>query len=320
MERVENAALIALAGHRCPSFAEAAEGALRALEDTVAGTIALARFDSDAETCRVTDVAGRPIEGLERGITLQLPHPGEGWLDPELLRGAGIASSLCVPLEISDGNVVGLLCAFAAPAGAYGDDELALLTVAARLLGHEWESVRRRAENQQLRDRLRDDDSDADTGLAKRDRFVELLDREWRLAKRSSVSSIVVACEVAVDAGGKAIAAPIATLALKDAAEVLVGSARTTDHLGRVGATTLAAALVGCNGPEGADAFIDRLQSAVARVSAGRPFSIELSCAYHDLEQAADAGEALKRAEGDARGLAAGSTRSRATARQEAQA
>lgn len=306
MEPSEHAALVALSNRRFQNFAEAAEAALGALAQALPGTIVLGQFDRDGETCRVTDLAGEPVQGLERGAVLRLSGPAAGWLDAELLRAVGIESSLMVPLELSDGNVVGLLCALTPRPDGYNSDQQLLLAVAARLLEHEWEGVRTRAEVRQLRDRLRDGgNTDSDTGLPNRDSFIELLDREWRLAKRSTVQSLVVACEIDVRSRANGVAAPVATLALKDVADVLEGSARTTDHIGRVARSTLAAALVGCDGPDGAEAFINRLRRAIGRVTAGRPFAVEIRCAFCDLQHTDSAGDALDRAETAARVTAA---------------
>ncbi|HYU60568.1 MAG TPA: GGDEF domain-containing protein [Solirubrobacterales bacterium] len=296
MESSESAALVALADHRFQSFAEAAETALAGLREALPGTIVLAQFDPESEVCRVTDLSGAPIPGLERGATLRISTP-DGWIDHALLRSVGLESALVVPIELSDGNVVGLLCALDSHPSAYGDDQRLVMTLAARMLGYEWEGVRARAEVHHLRDQLRDDaSSDAETGLANRDGFLQVLDREWRLAKRSSVQSFVVACHV-VPNGSVEVAAPSVTLALKDAAEVLAGSARETDHVGRVGETSLAAILVGCDGPQGAEAFTLRYRRALDRVTQGRPFVVEVACAHQDLGEAASAPEALSRAE-----------------------
>lgn len=300
MDATQNTALAALAARRFGSFAEAAEAALGGLAEAVPGTIVLGRFDPDGEACRVTDLRGAPIAGLSRGVALRLVGPDE-WIDPELLRGVGIESSLTVPLELSDGNVVGLLCALDRPAGAYRTDHLLLLMLAARILGYEWEEVRTQAELRGLREQVRDrGKTDFETGLINRDSVVEVLDREWRLAKRSSVRSFVVACRIEVRGSGGSAAAPVATLGLKDAADVLAGSARATDHVGRVGAMTLAAVLVGCDSPEGAQAFVDRYRRALDRATEGRPFAVTAACAFFDLEHADSAPEALARAEAGA--------------------
>ena len=222
---------------------------------TLPGTAVLAQFDPETETCRVTDMSGAPIPGLEPGATLRVAGP-EAWIDGDLLRALGIETALIVPIELSDGNIVGLLCALDRRAGAYDADQRLLLTLASRVLGYEWESVRARAEIRRLRERVHDASStDAATGLANRDGFLEVLDREWRLAMRRSVRSFVVACRVVIEGVDEPDPA-LATLALKDAAEVLAGSVRETDPVGRVGDASLAAILVGCDRPEGAEAFV----------------------------------------------------------------
>jgi GGDEF domain-containing protein len=293
MDATHNAALAALGERRFAGFAEAADAALAGLADAVPGTVVLARFDPDGETCRVTDLRGAPIQGLEQGVTLRVSTPGIR-LDKELLNAAGIRSSLVAPLELHDGSVVGLVCAFDPTPGAYMEDHRVLVTVAGRILAYEWEVVRAQAELRHLREEARDrGNSDPETGLFDRDAFIDVLDREWRLSKRGTVQSYLVAARVVVGGTPNGTGSPIATLALKDAAEVLAGVARTTDHVGRVGAATLAAVLVGCHGPEGAEAFVERYRHAVARATQGRPFSVEIATAYRDIKQFESASEAL---------------------------
>ena len=297
MEATHTAALAALSARRFASFAEAADAALAGLSAAVPGTVVLARFDPDGETCRVTDLRGAPIQGLERGVSLRVSSPGV-WLDPELLTAAGIRSSLVSPLELHDGNVVGLVCAFDQNTCAYLEDHRVLVNVASRILAYEWQAVRAQAELRHLREEARDGGkTDAETGLFDRDAFAEVLDREWRLAKRSTVQSYLVACRVVVAGTANGAGSPMATLGMKDAAEVLAGVARTTDHVGRVGTSTLAAVLVGCHGAEGAEAFVARLRHAVARATQGRPFSVEIGCSYRDIKLFDSAAEALANTE-----------------------
>ena len=297
MDATHNAALAALGERRFASFAEAADAALAGLSDAVPGTLVLARFDPDGEVCRVTDLRGAPIQGLERGVTLRVATPGV-WIDQELLTSAGIRSSLVAPLELHDGNVVGLVCAFAPDAGAFMEGHRVLVTLASRVLAYEWEAVRAQAELRHLRDEARDGGkTDADTGLFDRDAFLEVLDREWKLAKRSTVQSYLVVCRVVVGGAVNGNGSPVSTLGLKDAAEVLSGVARTTDHVGRVGQGTLAAVLVGCHGSEGAEAFVARLRHAVSRATQGRPFSVEIACSYRDVKQFDSATEVLANSE-----------------------
>jgi GGDEF domain-containing protein len=298
MEPTERTALVALASRRFRSFAEAAETTLGALVDALPGTLVLGQFDAQGEACRVTDLVGDPISGLERGATLRVAATAEEWLDCDLLRSAGIESSFTEPLEMGDGKIVGLLCALATPPNAFGPGHLTLLAVGARILSHAWEDVRMRVEVRQLRGRLRDSGTtDADTGLANRVGFSDALEREWRLAKRNSVESTLVACRILVPGARNGQGSPIAKLALKDAADVLAGSARGTDHVARVGPATLAAILVGCDGPAGAEAFIARYTRAVERATESRPFAVEVSYAYRDLAQADSAPDALAEAQ-----------------------
>ena len=302
MEPTENAALVALVSRRFQSFAEAAEAALAGVAKSLPGTLGLGQFDPDGETCRVTDLAGAPTPGLQRASILRLAGPEADWLDRDLMRSVGIESSLVAPLEISDGKIVGLLFALAPHPRAYGPDHLVLLGVAARILATEWEGVQTRAELRRLRDTARDGRrTDVETGLANRDTFLELLEREWKLVKRSSVRSAVVACQVDVNGAGNGHGSPVDLLGLKDAADVLAGSARTTDYVARIDARELGVVLVGYDGPDGAESFIQRYHQALERATGGRPFAVHVSCAYQDLGPTESGLEALGRAEAASR-------------------
>jgi GGDEF domain-containing protein len=82
-------------------------------------------------------------------------------------------------------------------------------------------------------------------------------------------------------------------------AEVLSASARVTDHVGRVGQTTVAAILVGCRIDE-APAFIERFQSALGRVTSGRHAPLEISHSLESLAAMSSPKDALEVAERDA--------------------
>ena len=293
MDAPHNAALAGLSERRFASSAEAAEAALAGLADSVRGTVVLARFDPDGEACRVTDLRGAPVQGLERGVTLRVGAPGV-WLDQELLASAGIRSSVVSPLELHDGNVVGLVCAFDTEPASYSEDDRVLVNLASRILAYEWGAVRAKAELRHLREEARESGkTDPETGLFDRDAFLEVLDREWRLAKRDTVQSFLVAAHVVVGGQSNANGSPVATLGVKDAAEVLAGVTRSTDHVGRVGPSTLAAVLVGCHGPDGAEAFVARFRRAVERATQARPFTVEIAISYRDVKLFDSASEAL---------------------------
>jgi GGDEF domain-containing protein len=86
---------------------------------------------------------------------------------------------------------------------------------------------------------------------------------------------------------------------LKDAAEFLQATARNTDHVGRVGETSLAAILIGCQG-DGARAFVQRFEAAVARVTRTRPVTVEVACGFPPLAGTTSGVEALELADGAA--------------------
>ena len=300
---------------------------LGALDEAIPGTVMLGQLDTAEELCRVLEVRGANSY-LQRGMTLPLAAvkadvnggsdgggaPMDAELDREFLRSLSIEALLAMPLEMSDGSIVGALCALDTDGDTYRSDHLVMLGVAARLLSYEWENVSRRAELRRLRERVRDVQScDADTGLPNRESFLDLLEREWRLTARGSVQSVLVGCHVSVDADQDGLGDATATLALKGAAEVLGGTARSTDHVGRTGTMDLAAILVGCHGLEGAQAFLRRFQAGVKRVTHGREMPISASCSMVGLADSSSAGEALEHAERVARDTSASSGSARST-------
>ena len=255
--------LLPLVNQRFASFADAADTTLSVLADAVPGTILLGELEPDDALCRVIDVRGDPLTDVGPGALLPLAAadesseagdapvtqrlPFDGSLDRDFLRNLSIASELSVPLERRDGNVTAVVCALAGEDGAYRAEHVLLLGLAARLLAHESESVHSRAEIRRLRQRLHEDGStDSATGLPNRENFLDLLTREWKLTERGSVQSMVVACKIETIGDGSQAGTAAAELALKDAAEILAGSIRSTDHVGRIGETSLAAVLVGC--------------------------------------------------------------------------
>ena len=278
------------------------------------GTVVLGQCDPDAEVCSVVGARGPGSERLPRGLMLPMtaedsegtrisqarssPVVADILLSPEHLRALSFEAWRARPLEMSDGQIVGVLFALADRDDVYGPGHLALLAIGARLLGHEWERIRSTAELSRLRNRLRDDGkTDAETGLPNRARFEVLLEREWRLVQRATVPSVVVALQIQAQAMHDDAGRAMAKLALKDAAAVLAGCARTTDHVGRVGDANLAAVLVGCETTEDAQRFIQRFRSALRRTTRSRPFRIDISSGVRHLADATSASEALEHAE-----------------------
>ena len=291
---------------RFRDFSEAADELLEALAEALPGVVALTRLDSEERVHRVIGMRGEGVSGLSGGTAL--PQAGSE-ADAEFLRTLGARDRLAKPLEMSDGRIVGLLCAADAQDGVYREEHAALLSVAARLLAHEWESVELRSELRRLRGRFSaGSGGDADTGLPDREGFLELLAREWRLTERGAVQSVLIACRVSVDSGaGTDETSPRHRLALKLAAETLKATTRDTDPVGRIAVNAVGAVLVGC-GPQHTPSFIARFLGALERVNEGNRPTIEVSCGVQPLADTASPAEALELAE-----IAAGETSRAAT-------
>jgi GGDEF domain-containing protein len=310
----ESNALLSLSSGHFQGFADAAEAVLGSLEGLIPGTVLLGRYDFDDGVCRVIDVQGAEIAGVERGSILPLASAGsaaderadggppdsggEEALDPEFLRNLSVQSWLASPLEMRDGNLVGSVCALSDRAESYHSGDLALLAVGARLLSYEWASLEDRTELRRLRDRLRDDQrNDSETGIRTRESLLNVLEREWRLVKRGTLESVVLAVHVQVDAAQNGGGGAMGALAFKDVAAVLAANTRITDHVGRIGERDLGAVLVGCPGLENAQAFVRRFKSALQRATQVRPFSVSVSVGMQDLTEANSPVEAIELAE-----------------------
>jgi GGDEF domain-containing protein len=305
-------ALARLVNSRFQSFSEATDSVLGALAGAVPGTIVLGQIDDEGR-CRVIDLRGTRVSGLDRGTPLPLagappagsngggaPRPPDGQPDQGFLGSLGLPASLAAPLELSGGRIAGTLLAVTGDPGAYRAEHAALLGVGARLLGYEWESVQSRAELRRLRAAVADGSStDADTALPNREHFLDLVEREWRLVDRGLVAAVLVTCKVGpVAAGDTELAAAAHRLAIKDAAEVMSATARATDQVGRTGGDSITSVLVGCN-PEGALRFIQRFRAALERVTRTRPLPLEVTCSLQPLEGTGSAAEALELVETD---------------------
>jgi GGDEF domain-containing protein len=299
VELAETRALVRLANRRFQSFSDATGSVLAALEEIVPGAVLLAELQAEELSCRVIDLSGAGPGAIDRGSTLPLDGSRDISLDDSFLREIGVGSCLATPLELSDGRVVGILSGLHDLAGAYDSNHAAFLGIAARLLSQEWESVERRAELRRLRDRLRDGTStDAATGLADRDRFLDRAGHEFSLVGRGALRAVVVAWRIEVSSPDGAGEAQVG-LAVKDVAEVLRGTARATDHLGRIGEDGLGAILVGTD-EDGARVFAARVDAALLRMTRGRPFRVDATHGIADLAGASSAEQALQTAEQEA--------------------
>ncbi|MGH2763938.1 MAG: GGDEF domain-containing protein [Thermoleophilaceae bacterium] len=295
-------ALARLAERRFPSFSEAADAVLDLLEGELpAGSILVGQVDWDGGEYRLIDVRGDVAGLLHPGSTLTLAGDadGNGLLDRETLSSLAVRSYLAIPLETSAGGGAITVCALAAGTDVYTRSHLELIAVAGRLLAYEWESVTWRADLRRLSERLRDPKkTDALTGLHNRTSFEEALEREWRLAERGSSDAFVVLLRLRnLGEVAERYGEGLKELLLKDAAEVLEGAMRRSDHAGRVADDTLGAVLVGCKGREGAEAFYGRFEQGLAQIARDRPAAPRLEHAIRALGECDSPERALQDAE-----------------------
>lgn len=316
MDSVEAQTLIRLGQPRFRSFSDAVEPVLSAIADAVPGVIVLGQLEPYEQGCRVIELRGTGLDGIAKGTVLPLraaangtgPPSGEAQsqtpsaeLDQEYLKSLGASGCLGMPLELSDGRIVGILAALDSGIEVHDSAHVALLGIAARLLSHEWESVEQRAELRRLRrSSSAEAKIDADTSLPSRDSFLSLLNHEWALSSRGTVESVLVAFRIGAGPDRAPDRDPRSKLAMKIVAEVLEANARATDRLGRIGEATVAAILVGCR-TENATDFVERVQAAISRVTEGRGPRIELSDGVQALAGTPSPEEAFMRAEAAAR-------------------
>jgi diguanylate cyclase (GGDEF)-like protein len=301
-------ALARLAERRFTSFSEAADTVLDLLEaELPPGSILLGRVDWDEGELRLIDVRGVAAGALSAGSTLPLASGANGgsrgFLDPQTLQGLSVRSYIALPLDSSSGGGALTLCALAAGSDVFSQEHLEVLQVAGRLLTYEWESVKWRADLRRLSERLRDPErTDRLTGLLNRVAFVEVAEREWRLASRGTLETYVLALRVSnLSKVSERYGPAVAQLMLKDAADVMETAIRRTDHAGRLSEDSFGAVLVGCKGLEGAAAFIGRYGQALTRVTQERPAQLELAYAICSLGDAESPEAALTRIEAEAR-------------------
>src|SRR5262249_15678226 len=179
----------------------------------------------------------------------------------------------------------------------YRPEHAAQLGIAARLLGHEWESVQLRSELRRLRSKVNAGPStDRDTGLPDREGFDDLLRAEWNAVGEEAVESVLVVCRVALSGHGNGTAAAGDRLALKLAADVLAATVRGAHRVGRGAEMSLAAIPLGCplGGPP---ALVPRYVAGLERVNNGNQPPIEVFCGVQPLAGTTTPKEALDLAE-----------------------
>jgi diguanylate cyclase (GGDEF)-like protein len=279
-------ALARLAERRFTSFSEAADAVLDLLEaELPPGSVLLGQVDHEEPELRLIDVRGEAAAAIQPGSTLALASSqngnghGHGLLDPATLAELSVRSYIALPLETGTGGGAIMLCALAPGTNIFTRGHLELLAVAGRLLAYEWETVKWRADLRRLNERLRDPArTDELTGLLNPIAFAEAIEREWRLAERDSTETYLIVSRLTnLSAITARHGSGVAELLLRDAADVLESAIRRTDHAGRLADDLFGTVLVGCKGRQGAEAFFERFQQGVTRVTTERPGTLELA-------------------------------------------
>src|SRR5262249_24991578 len=243
MDPRETGALIGLAQRRFQNFSEAADSLLETLTDVVPGVLVLGRLDHDEQIHYVIEIRGEDVDGLRRGTAL---IPADAGVSADSIRSPGAADWISAPLEMTNGRIAGVLCAVATEPDSYRPEHAAQLGIAARLLGHEWESVQLRSELRRLRGQVNAGPStDAGTSRPDPEGCNDRRRAEWTAVGEEAVESVLVVCRVATSGDGNGAPGAGDRLALKLAADVLAATVRGGDKVGRTGEMTLAAILVG---------------------------------------------------------------------------
>ena len=309
--------------HRFASLGDAVRSVLTLLEHHLpAGRVIFAELNYDTDEYRVLDARGEALEALGVGARLPLRESfcvhmahdetpalvGRVSTDPvygelELCRLAGVQSYVAAPVELGDGTRVASVCAMSTDSDRYGESDLALLTIAARLIAYEWEYVAREGQLRRLARQQRVPIGDPLTGLPLRDAFLEQLDREWHLTRRGITESYVVAVRpLGIDNARATSGDAVADLLLQSTSEVILAEVRRTDIAGRAADDVFGVILVGCTSTHGAEAFCMRLNGAFERKLSQRPEKLELAFGVERLSDTELAAAALERAE-DALGV-----------------
>lgn len=312
------------------SFAHASRAVLEALSHELPGdTLLVSQHDHNEGEYRILDARPNGMEGVEAGTTLPLEStfcfhmaadqaprlardvtadPVYGHLDSGQIRG--VRSYVGVPLEMSDGNRVGSLCAMSTAADRFDDADLQYMSVLGRILAYEFERVKRERELRRLREEVRRQDvADPLTGVLHRRGFLEQLQRGWEHSQSGGLESWLVAATLeGLPAVNERFGQAMGDLLIKDAARALAAVARGADVVGRVSGDQFAVLLIGCKGQEGADAFGGRLRIALERTTSERPAALDLGVGMLPLADCPSPVVALAQAEAMARAPVAHST------------
>jgi diguanylate cyclase (GGDEF)-like protein len=310
--------LACLCENRFASLGDAVRSVLTMLERQLpAGRVIFGELNYNTDEYRVLDARGKGVVALAGDTRMPLRESfcihmvsdsapaltgraskDEVYGELELCQSAGVESYAGAPVELADGTRVASVCAMSEARNRYDKNHLALLTIGARLLAHEWEHVTREGELRRLAQLQRDVSGDPLTGLPLREAFLDQLDREWHLTERGITESYLLALQPrGVEAARSRSGDAVGDLLLKHTGEVISRAVRRSDVAGRIGRDVFGVILVGCKGIDGAEAFRSRVESSFERVMSQRPEEVQLICGIEKLGDAESPAEALQRAE-----------------------
>ena len=308
-------AVAELSARSFADFPEATRAVLAMLEQQLRGSaVFVGYFDEASDRFWILDSVGDESFGLEAGLRVPFQdsfctHMVAGRShqlsnnvaeDPTYAAitaraGSDIGSYVGVPLEVSDGHLVGSLCAISHNQDAYSESDRQLLLVISRLLAYELERKQAARDLRVLTDQLHEQaTTDSLTGLSNRRIFVESLEREWELTNRDGIPSYVVLADLdhfkqLNDTHGHAAG----DQALRMFAEALRSTARETDILGRLGGDEFGVVLVRALDPETPGWFTNRLRRSLAATTT----SIAVSLGIAPLAESPSAAASLELAD-----------------------
>lgn len=289
------ARLATLLGRAVPTLDGARGAVLALLERQVPGLSAqLALVDPVGGGYTIVDAAGarhrHPRAGVRDLDDLAARLAGRG----------GPGRTTVVGLELVDGRQAGLLAVTVDDARRLEPEHLDLVGTGADLLAQQLERDAREHDLGRAANRLqREAATDPLTGLANRRAFERALERDWLLARRGTVASTVVVCDVdRLKTVNDELGHATGDRVIVEVATVLSDCARASDLIGRLGGDEFAVLLAGCADVETAAAYARRadglLRERAARLGVT---AVGLSAGAAVLEHATSPRDAMAEAD-----------------------
>ncbi len=199
----------------------------------------------------------KPANGLGPDSTVLEGANGIDDLDARHLQELGLGEWIALPLEMSDGAVVGIVAALSRRQGDYRAEHVVLLDSRRGCSPTSGSACIRAPRCGSSSSGSAPPPTPMPTPVFTVARVSSICSSAsgsspgaGRSRRWPSVSTSTLATSP--------LGSPIAKLALKDAAEALAGAVRSTDQIGRVGEMDLGVAMIGCPDDVGVQALADR--------------------------------------------------------------